>query len=322
VARNKLEFLKYCGIIQGMNKKYLVFSFLLVLLAVGSFILFKNESNAPVLPEDQIVKDHKNISYKIDGKDITLVNGLSEIAAAPGSASTVVTKYFGNELRRDLDADGREDIVFMLTQETGGSGTFYYVAAALNKKDGYIGSDTVFLGDRIAPQSINIGKGDIIEVNYAERKPGEGFDVAPSVGKSIWLLLDPTIMKFGQVAQNFEGEADPSRMKLGMKTWDWVYTLYNDETKITPKATNKFTLTLRPDNTFSATTDCNGVGGKYVVTDSQIVFSEMMSTLMYCEGSQEADFRKGLENVQSFFFTSKGELVFNIKYDSGSMIFR
>ncbi len=307
---------------QGMNNKYLAFSVLLIGLAVGSFIVFKNESNAPVLPEDQIVKDQKNITYKIEGKDVALVNGLSEVAIVEGSASMVVTKYFGNELRHDFDSDGREDIVFILTQETGGSGVFYYVAAALNKEGGYVGSDTVFLGDRIAPQSLNIGKGDIIEVNYAERKAGESLDVAPSVGKSIWLLLDPTIMKFGQVAQNFEGEADPSRMKLGMKTWNWVYTLYNDETEFKPKTPTKFTLTFRPDNTFSATTDCNGVGGKYTVNGNQIVFSEMMATLMYCDGSQEADFRKGLENVQSFFFTSKGELVFDIKYDSGSMVFK
>ncbi len=53
-----------------------------------------------------------------------------------------------------------------------------------------------------------------------------------------------------------------------------------------------------------------------------IEFSKMISTLMYCDDSQEQDFTKSLSEVQSFMFTSKGELVFMLKVDSGSMIFR
>lgn len=124
------------------------------------------------------------------------------------------------------------------------------------------------------------------------------------------------------VAENPEGEADPSRMTLGMNTWKWIQTQYSDDKLLTPKTPGQFTLSFRNDGTFSATTDCNGVGGKYQVTGNQITFSEMVSTLMYCEGSQEADFNKMLGQVQSFFFTSKGELVFDLKFDSGSSIFR
>jgi hypothetical protein len=107
-------------------------------------------------------------------------------------------------------------VAFLLTYEPGGSGTFFYVAAALNTPDGYAGSEAFLLGDRIAPQSTNIDEGltargtyrqNVIVVNYADRLPGEPFTTSPSIGKSVWLKLDPDTMRFGEVAQNFEGEA-------------------------------------------------------------------------------------------------------------------
>jgi len=122
--------------------------------------------------------------------------------------------------------------------------------------------------------------------------------------------------------ENPEGEADPNSMTLGMQTWKWISVTYNDGTKMIPKVPGKFTLTFKNDSTFSATTDCNSMGGKYVVKGEQITFSNIFSTMMFCEGSQENDFAKILENTSSFFFTGRGELVFDLKFDSGSAIFR
>ena len=122
--------------------------------------------------------------------------------------------------------------------------------------------------------------------------------------------------------QNFEGEADPARMSLGMQTWTWIRTTYSDGKEIKPLAEKKFTITFRDDKTFSATTDCNEVGGKYVAKDNKITFGEMASTLMYCEGSQESDFTKSLSEAQSYLFTSRGELILDLKFDSGSVVFR
>ena len=47
-----------------------------------------------------------------------------------------------------------------------------------------------------------------------------------------------------------------------------------------------------------------------------------MSTLRFCEDSQEGEFTNMLSDIESYQFTSKGELVFGLKLDSGSMIFR
>ena len=98
-----------------------------------------------------------------------------------------------------------------MTQEQGGSGTFFYAVAALNTERGYVGSDGYFLGDRIAPQSTNESPNprhvDVIVVNYADRAPGEPMTAAPSVGKSAYLKIDPEAMQWAVVEPDFEGES-------------------------------------------------------------------------------------------------------------------
>ncbi|PIR38304.1 MAG: hypothetical protein COV34_01710 [Candidatus Zambryskibacteria bacterium CG10_big_fil_rev_8_21_14_0_10_42_12] len=129
----------------------------------------------------------------------------------------------------------------------------------------------------------------------------------------------------GQIVpeEGFEGEADPSVMTLGMTTWNWIQTTYNNGDVVEPDTAGEFTLIFNDDGTFSATTDCNGVGGNYTTGDGQqLTFGEMVSTLMFCEGSQETEFREMLENTSSYSFTSRGELVLDLKFDSGSVIFR
>ncbi len=125
-----------------------------------------------------------------------------------------------------------------------------------------------------------------------------------------------------RVAENPEGEADPTRMTLFIPEWKWISAQYNDGKELQPKTVGDFVLTFKKDGTFSAKTDCNGIGGNYTVKDNKITFGEMMGTLMYCEGSQEAEFRKLLEGASSFFFTNRGQLIIELKYDSGTATFR
>lgn len=303
-----------------MNKKVAGCVVLALAVLVGGFFLLTSYTSDK--KQAVAITNYKNAEYIIGGVHVKLKNGISETEVAPGSASKIVTTYFGNEVRHDFDGDGREDVVFLLTQNAGGSGTFYYVVAALDTAQGYVGSEGLLLGDRIAPQTTEMGKGNVVVVNYADRKPGESFAVQPSAGKSIWLLLDTKSLQFGEVAQNFEGEADPSRMTLGMKKWRWIRAEYGDGKTVTPAKAGAFTLTFKNDGSFSASTDCNGVGGNYIAKDGKIYFDKMMSTLMYCEGSEEGVFTKLLTDASSFRFTSRGELILGLKQNGGSAIFR
>jgi heat shock protein HslJ len=124
------------------------------------------------------------------------------------------------------------------------------------------------------------------------------------------------------VVPDFEGEADPSRMTLTMKPWHWVATVDAGGVRTEPRVANKFILTFTPLNTFSAGTDCDGVGGEYsVVGDDTIVLEKMISTLMFCEGSQEGEFSTALGMAERYHFTSKGELVLEL-HSGATMMFR
>jgi len=307
-----------------MKKFFIGLSIAIIIFAVSNYYFGDKDDEKQNGSEDQqiVLSDHKNIEYTIEGAKVKLTDGLSETEAAPGSASKIVTRYFGNEVRKDLNADGREDVVFLLTQEQGGSGTFFYVVAALKTQSGYVGSEAVLLGDRIAPQTTESGPGNSIIVNYADRKPGEPMTADPSLGKSLRLILDAQTMQFGEVAQDFEGEADPSRMTLAMKSWSWVKATFSDGKEISPKVPGKFTLTFSNDGKFSATTDCNSMGGDYSATKDTISFGMIFATEMYCEGSQESDFSAVLLDAESYRFTSKGELIIELKDDKGRAIFR
>lgn len=307
-------------------KKILISLGVLILLAVGFYYFTNRNSETEQILVPPLASSPKNATYTIDGQKVTLVNGEASVPSVPGSSSQTVTKYFGNEVKYDFDQDGREDTAFLLTQTTSGSGIFYYLVVALNKESGYIGSEGVFIGDRISPQSTEMadgfGSGNIMVVNYADRKPGESFSTSPSVGKSLALVLDPTTLQIGQVEQNFEGEADPDRMNLGMKTWVWIRSEYNDGKTVTPKKAGKFTLTFGGEGKFTATTDCNSMGGQFSESGGLITFKNIYSTKMFCEGSQEGEFAKMLQDSTSFHFTGRGELIMDLKFDSGSVIFR
>ncbi len=149
-----------------------------------------NPANASSSPASA---GYLNGTYVLDGKSVTLVSGRAESEAAPGSASMIVTQYFGNEASGDLNGDGVPDVAFLLTQSGGGSGTFFYVVAALKTPTGYQGTNAVLLGDRIAPQTTQIENGKII-VNYADRNPGEPMSTRPSIGVSKYLRVENGIL--------------------------------------------------------------------------------------------------------------------------------
>lgn len=177
-----------------------------IIVVLGGFYWF----NSYVYTQKQAPADYKNATYFINNAPVTLTNGEAKNPAAPGSASMVTTKYFGNELKTDLNGDGKEDVAFILTQDTGGSGTFYYAVAAIDTGSGYIGTDGYLLGDRIAPQATSLSQNPnqkyVVVFNFADRAPGEPMSASPSVGKSVYLKVDQD-MRWAVVEPNFEGES-------------------------------------------------------------------------------------------------------------------
>ena len=166
--------------------KFILIIIVIVVVAIGAVLFIGREAKAPVSSQPgqtQAQFDPMNATYVIDGQSYALVNGVSEVAAAPGSASKITTRYFGNQATGDLNGDGIPDYGFLITQDGGGSGTFFYAVAAIKTGSGYKMTNAYFLGDRIAPQSTQI-VGQELVVNYADRASGEPMTAQPSVGVS------------------------------------------------------------------------------------------------------------------------------------------
>ncbi len=146
--------------------------------------------------------DYSNATYTIEGQPVTLVNGKFEDVVASSSASKTVVAIWGNAVNGDLNGDGTDDAVFLLTREGGGSGTFYYIVAALGdmKNNKTTGTNAILLGDRIAPQNINLENGMIV-TNYADRKKTEPMTTSPSVGVSRYFTVVNGVLRELQMSK-------------------------------------------------------------------------------------------------------------------------
>jgi len=164
--------------VNKMNKIKIVIILILVLvLFFGCFVYFENKTEDPL-----------NATYLIENQQILLKDGFSEIEIAPGSASKQITSVLWTPIEGNLNSDEFKDFAMILTQNSGGSGTFYYLVAGLGSFNGVIGTNAILLGDRIAPENISIENRKIL-VNYAERKIDDPMTAQPSVGVSKYLII-------------------------------------------------------------------------------------------------------------------------------------
>jgi hypothetical protein len=132
--------------------------------------------------------DPLNAAYIIEDQIVPLVNGRSRVQAVPGSASLIRADVFGDPLYGDLDGDGDEDAAVVIVYDPGGSGTFYYIAAAIHQNGQYKGTAGYRLGDRIILQTLAYDNG-VLLVRYLDRRPGEPMSAPPSARTAVQLRM-------------------------------------------------------------------------------------------------------------------------------------
>lgn len=89
----------------------------------------------------------------------------------------------------DVNGDGWEDAAVTLTAETGGSGTFTYLALVINENGTASPLPAVFLGDRIRVKSLSIQPGEV-DVVLLTRKADEPMSAEPSVETGLNFKLE------------------------------------------------------------------------------------------------------------------------------------
>lgn len=169
---------------------------LITTLIIASVLLLSACTKATSDSKAEVVAGALNASYMIGKESTTLVNGVFEKPAAPGSAAVNKTQVWDQPVIGDLNTDGKEDAAVCLVNSPGGSGTFYYIAAAIKDANtkSYKGTNAVLLGDRIQLSKISI-ENSVITLVYNARKPGEPMAVAPTVKVSRKFLVDNGLIK-------------------------------------------------------------------------------------------------------------------------------
>ena len=119
--------------------------------------------------------DPYNHAYVIDKEKVVLQNGHSR-KVIPGTTAIIITEVIRRPVYVDLDGDGENEAVVLLMQHTGGSGTFYYLAAASKE----VVIDAIYLGDRIKTRPLQTA-GDMVIVNYLDRDMSKQMSSSPLV---------------------------------------------------------------------------------------------------------------------------------------------
>ena len=141
----------------------------------------QEKTGTPVASENGTFRPNpSNATFIFDDGPITLSQGRNERAITPSSALLEETTLMDKLAYGDINLDGKEDAALFLARYGGGSGTFIYVAAFVSGPVTYRGSEAIFIGDRIAPQSISINK-EVVIVEYLDRGPDEALASEPTI---------------------------------------------------------------------------------------------------------------------------------------------
>ena len=137
-----------------------------VFLSVATLILAACGSSTEVTSSEtqtensqavaQAAQDPANAGYYIDGILYTLINGELE---QPIEETNVENKFKLLDFKAtgDLNKDGTDDVAVVITNDTGESGTFYYLSIFTSGTP--VVDNTYYFGDRVIVKDLTFADG-------------------------------------------------------------------------------------------------------------------------------------------------------------------
>jgi heat shock protein HslJ len=258
--------------------------------------------------------DLQSMTYRLKSfpsGTVTLMGGEYRRPAAPGSASEITVKL--SDKNAFGTVNGEETAAVVLVTSSGGTGAFYDLALLSRGAKGWENRDTIFLGDRVAVQSVHI-ENNLIVIDMKTHGPNDP-------------LCCPTLevrkriaVKGNRLAPVTESTAAGEPAIIGT-VWQWVQTLYNNNTKTAPAKPENYTVQFLEDGNVKVKADCNLKGGTYSTEGKKLSIKITHSTMAACEtGSFEDRFVRDLA-AGTTFFLQDSYLYLDMKYDTGTMKF-
>lgn len=115
--------------------------------------------------------------------------------------------------------------------------------------------------------------------------------------------------------------SDGKQTKIGGIVWKWQRTAYNNDTRVEPPDSARYTILLMPEGHLSVRLDCNTGGGRYTLAGSSLTLKLTHTTRAACPPDSLAQkFMKDLAAARIAFLRD-GELYLDLLYDTGTMKF-
>lgn len=258
-----------------------------------------------------------DLEYRCEDIQVTLKDGEFREPIAPDSASENVVQLMDLKAIGDVTGDGVDDAAVLFWNNSGGSGTFIYLAVVTGE-DGQVSNlATTLLGDRVQVESLAIESGKII-VDSVQHGPDDPMCCPSEKVREIYALEGDTMDQESREVFS-EGEDAVDEALVG-PVWQWVRFVDPLEAYDVELAEN-YTLEFLPDGQVNIQADCNQVLATYAGVESHIDFEFGPSTLAACdEDSLGDEFIKNLDAAAIYFFQD-GNLHFDLMMDSGTMHF-
>jgi heat shock protein HslJ len=281
----------------------------LAALALGCHACAGTRAAAPTIDE------LKNMTYTGLGErlgPVTLQNGrwAGDPPLAGAASRPLVALADSSRVVGDLDGDGAEEAVVLLTYSAGGSATWSFLAVVARENGTLRNVATTALGDRVQVRSARIDGGRLL-VNGVRAGANDPACCPSDLVEWQWTL---GAGRLNALSITSAGRLAP----LGGTSWQLVRFQGGDDTILTPDDKAKYTLAFGTDSGLSARIDCNRGRGTWTSSGpGQIQLGPLALTRAMCPpGSLHDRIVKHWPYVRSFVLKD-GHLFLSLMADGG-----
>lgn len=246
---------------------------------------------------------------------VQLVSGVYTETVAPDS---VMANYIEmTDIAAAGELNGQPAYAVILVSGSGGSGIFYDLAVVTEVDGQWTNVATTLLGDRVGINSLAIENNQVV-VDMITQGPDDPMCCPTQQVVVAYELQD------GELVEVEPASAASRSATAGIVgvPWEWVESIYGDDTTITVTLPSSYTLTLLPDGAVSLRVDCNLGGGTYTLDGSALTLDVAVMTRVACpEGTLSNEFIRDL-NAAAAFVMDGENLVINLFADAGNMVFQ
>lgn len=246
---------------------------------------------------------------------VQLVSGVYTETVAPGSAMVAYVEL--TDIAAAGELNGEPAYAVILISNGGGSGVFYDLAVVMVVDGQWTNVATTALGDRVVINSLAIGNNQVV-VDMITQGPEDPMCCPTQQVVVAYELVDGELVEAplaGTTGRAAEGGI------VGV-TWEWVESLYSDDSSVEVYDPSSYTLLLEPDGSVVLQVDCNRGGGTYTLDGSQLTLDVAVMTRVACpEGTLSEVFMRDLSGAATYVMDGEN-LVINLFADAGNMYFQ